>query len=52
MKNIIEDLESNLETKTYEYEKLYSHEKTEHHKTKIILEQKINELTNGQKKMD
>ena len=46
MKGIIEDLETNLENKTYEYEKLYSHEKTEHHKTKILLEQKVNDLTN------
>ena len=41
MKGLIEDLESNLEIKTYEFDKLYSHEKNEHQKTKIVLEQKI-----------
>lgn len=44
MKNLIEDLESNLETKTYEYEKMYSREKNEHNKTKTVLQQKINDL--------
>lgn len=44
MKNLIEDLESNLQTKTYEYEKMYSNERNEHSKTKTLLQQKISDL--------
>ena len=52
MKGLIEDLEGNLENKTYQFDKLYSHEKVEHQKTKIVLEQKINELENQIKKYE
>lgn len=40
MRSLIEDLENNLETKTYEFEKMYSHERSEHNKDKLLLQQK------------
>ena len=38
--------------KTYEYEKMYSHERSEHNKTKTLLQQKISDLTNEFKKQE
>lgn len=44
MKILIEDLEKNMQAKLYELQRNYNHEKSEHAKTKNILQAKISQL--------